>query len=152
MSIKIGDVEATFDKELAQVEKRKQLYVVTTYTPETIVSNKKKDQSEYDQITRIAEVSPRAAITEAWRKVENTIDQLSRNPEDQENHRVVNREQIVRSLIQRKQLPNSFIEDYHTLRNLRNKAVHLADFSITQAEAERYVRIAFDIAEYLSSQ
>ncbi|TOD07494.1 hypothetical protein CGJ72_23670, partial [Vibrio parahaemolyticus] len=69
---KYGDFEASFDKDLRPVEETvKEVNEVVGDTADTI-----RDVYNYvlDNILRSAELSPRLAITDAWREVEsNTI-------------------------------------------------------------------------------
>jgi hypothetical protein len=106
------------------------------------------EKSGYAQLLRIAEVSPRAAVTEAWRKLESTVDQLAANM-GIDAKSPMSGVRVIRSLIQEEEVDPSLLEDFNRLRKLRNQAAHAEEFDISQTEAERYAGLAIEIAEFL---
>lgn len=143
--LKYKELEATFDKELSQVENRTKLYV---HAEDKILVETPAEKSVYVQLLRIAEVSPRAAITEAWRKLESAVDQLAASM-GMDAKSPMSGVKAIRSLIQKEQVDSSLLEDYNRLRKLRNQAAHAEEFDISQTEAERYAALAIEIAGFL---
>jgi hypothetical protein len=65
-SLKYREFEARFDRELRAVNDEAK----SLQAGQIDASAQSAEPSEYDRLIRIAEVSPRAAISEAWRSVE----------------------------------------------------------------------------------
>lgn len=143
--LKYKDLEASFDKGLGEAE-----------TNAAIVSANEGTQPHNQEITprlkqlrRIAEVSPRASILEAWVLVEDAAAksgfvQGAAVPR-------VNPYLFVEELIRLGKLPAASSELVGKLRELRNQAAHLPDFSITQKEADRYLELAAKTSELILS-
>ncbi|WP_415896262.1 DUF4145 domain-containing protein [Neptuniibacter sp. QD57_21] len=133
-SFKYKDMEASFDKELAKAENE---------AKEIKVSNDKKstdELSQIEQLLRIAEVSPRAAIVEAW-----TLIEMAASNKGLKSGVAIPRtspKMIVDYLQLSGELSKNSLEVIEQLRKLRNQAVHMPDFAITQNEAERYLELA----------
>ena len=143
--LKYKELEATFDKELSQVENRTKLYV---QPEEKLLAETPAEKSGYAQLLRLADVSPRAAVTEAWRKLESAVDQLAAGM-GMDTKSPMSGVKAIRSLIQKEQVDPSLLEDYNRLRKLRNQAAHAEEFDISQTEAERYAALAIEIAGFL---
>lgn len=143
--LKYKELEATFDKELSQVENRTKLYV---QPEERLITETPAEKSGYAQLLRLADVSPRAAVTEAWRNLESAVDQVAVSM-GMDAKRPMSGVKAIRSLIDKEHIDPSLIEDYNRLRKLRNQAVHAEEFDISQTEAERYASLAIEIAAFL---
>ena len=143
--IKYKELEATFDKDLSQVENHTKLY---TQAEEKLLAETPAENSGYAQLLRIAEVSPRASITEAWRKLESAVDQLAAGM-GMDAKSPMSGIKAIRSLIQKEHVNPSLLEDFNRLRKLRNQAAHAEEFDISQTESERYAALAIEIAGFL---
>lgn len=89
---------------------------------------------------RIAEVSPRAAIIEAWRLIEDAAGrsgfvQGASIPR-------INAALFVNWFVREGKLAVDSEAAFDALRDLRNQAAHAPEFSISSAEAQRYLRLA----------
>ncbi|RXE96136.1 DUF4145 domain-containing protein [Pseudoalteromonas sp. PS5] len=125
-------MEANFDKQLAKAESEAKSITVTKKSTE--------DLSQTEQLLRIAEVSPRAAIVEAW-----TLIEMAASKKGLKAGVTLPRtspKMIVDYLQLSGELPPNSIEIIEQLRKLRNQAVHMPDFAINQSEAERYLELA----------
>ena len=142
---KYKELEATFDKELSEVEKRINLY---EQPQEKISVETPSETSEYAHLLRISEVSPRAAIAESWRILESTLDSLAVSM-GMKTKIPMGARAVIRSLVDTKRADPSIARDYNQLRNLRNQAVHADEFEITQMEAERYAASALEFSTFL---
>lgn len=142
---KYKDVEATFEHELAQIETRSELY---SESQKELPASTPAEKSGYAQLLRIAEVSPRAAITEAWREMELAVGQIAESM-GMNSSNPFNGLMALRSLVQQDRIDSSLLEDYNRLRKLRNHAAHADELEISQTEAERYAALAIEMAGFL---
>jgi hypothetical protein len=142
--LKYKEVEAKFEKGLAEAET--EVKKVERETPPAFPQPERL--SQLDQLRRIAEVSPRAAIMEAWVLIETaaaggftsgvTIPR-------------VNPRLLTEHLARTGKIPEESIALMDKLRQLRNQAAHLPDFALSQDEAERYLELAVKISEIIRS-
>jgi uncharacterized protein YutE (UPF0331/DUF86 family) len=140
-SLKYKDMEANFDKQLAKAESEAKSITVSNKTTE--------DLSQTEQLLRIAEVSPRAAIVEAW-----TLIEMAASKKALKAGATLSRtspKMIVDYLQRSGELPPNSLEIIEQLRKLRNQAVHMPDFAISQSEAERYLELAAKSAAVISA-
>jgi len=142
-SFKYKDMEANFDKQLAKAEdEAKEISVpIEKKSPDNL--------SQTEQLLRIAEVSPRAAIVEAW-----TLIEMAASKKGLKAGVALPRtspKMIVDYLYLSGELPKNSIDIIEQLRKLRNQAVHMPDFAISQNEAERYLELAAQSAVIISA-
>lgn len=138
--LKYKDIEATFEKELGETEAK----VEAITNKQTAMLPSSELLSKVEQLQRISEVSPRAAILESWILIENAAGQ-SGFAQGTHTPRV-NSLLFVEWLVREGKLPSDSAEIVSALRELRNKAAHLPDFSISQDEAERYIKLSAKIS------
>lgn len=142
---KYKDIEASFNQELRIVEE------TTKETNKVINKDSSSIRNSYkhtlERILQLADVSPRACVSEAWREVEGvTISLMHAYKYDPRN---VQMSKIFRGIVHDHGYPWSLYEDYLRLMNLRNKAVHAGDFDLSKDEAERYAMTAIDLAIFI---
>lgn len=143
--LKYKELEAKFDKKLladaeAQVLEAKGRELPALPAPDTL--------PKLEQLRRIAEISPRAAITEAWALVEVAAAEAGLV-----KGKTLSRlypQTVVEHLATSGQLSEDSIGLLSKLRTLRNQAAHLPDFSISHDEAERYLGLAVRCTEILN--
>ncbi len=142
--LKCKELKAKFEKELAEAEaeakKVEQQRKIALPSPEHL--------SQLDQLRRIADVSPRAAIMEAWVLIETSA--FSAGFASGTTRPIVNPYSVVKHLAESGKISEESINLMHKLRKLRNQAAQLPDFALTQEEAERYLELAAKIAELIS--
>jgi hypothetical protein len=134
--LKYKDIEAKFDSDLADAE-AKAVQMEMTLPPAT---PHPEISSKLEQLRRIADVSPRAAIMEAWVLIESAAGksgfvQGAATPR-------INPYLFAAELVKLGKLPEGSDALLKQMRNLRNQAVHLPDFSLTRDEADRYLQLA----------
>ena len=96
-------------------------------------------------LTELAEVSPRAAIMEAWIKVENaTADYCTSKGLDSR----ISYQGLRRLPQEQKKEIEHILTPYQELRVLRNKAAHASDFELKPESAKEYI----DVANYIIQQ
>lgn len=142
-SLAYKDVKAEFRHDLNKVERElKELTPKESPTSPKQADVDREALNSYEQLRRIAEISPRAAIMEAWRDIEVTTKQVT------DAYGISTSGQIagvraINELVQRHLLPNSVTSVYEQMRRLRSRAAHAADFVITSEEAEQYIDTAY---------
>jgi hypothetical protein len=140
---KYKDLEAKFEKELLEVEKEaKEAEKLLDRSLPHIADN---EQEKIEQLLRIAGISPRAAIMEAWREVECALNDVAK----QEGIRVkglVGNSLSADKLAQIRGIPRENTDIYTRLKYLRNQAAHVPDYVIEEREARRYVQLAIHLA------
>lgn len=108
--------------------------------------------AEDQQLSELAKLSPRAAITEAWRQVEAAAVQAARrNDVSLAPAEVASTGRVIRSLEQHGVIDVGKIGLLHDLRGLRNQAVHAPDFAVSTDAALDYVQLARRVREYLET-
>ena len=142
-SLKYKDIEANFDKKLAKAESEAKEINIP-------IEKKSMDElSQAEQLMRIAEVSPRAAIVEAW-----TLIEMAASKKGLKEGVAIPRmspKMIVNYLMMSGKMPKNSIDIIDQLRMLRNQAVHMPDFALNQNEAERYLELAVQSAAIISA-
>ena len=142
--VKYKEWEARFEKDLREAEENAKRIPVPVERPAEI-----SEPSEYDRIVRLVEVSPRAAVTEAWREVEVATARAVQAAGLNVEARIAGTRRI-HQLVQRELIPESIVPVYTQLRHLRNQAAHAVDFEIEASEAERFADLALGIATRLN--
>jgi hypothetical protein len=142
-TLSYGDMKAEFEKSLNKLEQDIQdLPSKQTVTKQERGENDKETFNSYERLRRIAEISPRAAIMEAWRDIEVTTKKVT------DAYGISTQGQIagvraINELVQKHLLPSSVLSVYEQMRRLRSRAAHAADFAISADEAERYIDTAY---------
>lgn len=140
---KYKDIEAKFDEDLTKAEAE----VAIAQAAHEPKLPPQETLSKLDQLRRIAEVSPRAAIMEAWVLVESAaaeVGLVAGTTIPRTSPRM-----IMQYLAKSGSLPESSLLLVDRLRQLRNQAAHLPDFALSQEEAERYLELAVKCAEII---
>jgi hypothetical protein len=145
--LKYKGIEADFGKELKPIENRTELLIEETKESNLLPENREQYYNSNNRLIEIAEVSPRAAISESWRELEITTVKLLTNLGYDSNN--VQMSKIFRNILIENNYPKSIYDDYRKLRELRNKAVHANDFEISQSDAERYINTTLDIILFI---
>ena len=139
--IKYKDIEAKFEKDLLKVEEK-----VSALPSRTNRIYQGPHEKQLDLIYRIAKTSPRAAIIESWRLVEQAIKQAEQTDQPTKH---LNTTQPIRWLQENSKLDKENIELVMQLRQMRNAAVHSSEFETTQTGAERYAQVAAVAADII---
>ncbi|OBP14809.1 hypothetical protein A5320_13910 [Rheinheimera sp. SA_1] len=144
---KYGDFEADFDKDLAQAE----VSLAQTNEQMGIQTNGVGNSYNYvlNKINQLIEISPRSAVTEAWREVEASTAMLIQAHGYEPSN--VQMSKVFRGIVYEQNLPVSLYEDYRRLMMLRNQAIHKEEFVLTENEAERYVKTTIELASLIRS-
>lgn len=143
-SLKYKDVEAIFRDELRQAEAQAE----HIRTGETQAEPTAPPKTIYEQLLRVADISPRAAIAEAWRYVEAAAVKATQTA-GLELPGALPVNHLVRHLVQAGLFSDNAVVLFDRLRRLRNEAVHSSDFALDQDEAQRYINLALRLEQEL---
>ncbi len=148
--LKYKEFQAEFGRELAQVERKiEQLpSASSTNGSQESARHAAGDVSSDERLLRLAEISPRAAITEAWRDVELTTRAAAEAYGIAERGTIAGT-RVIQELVRRGLLPGGVANAYGTMRQLRNEAVHATEFSVGRDEAVRYGAVAKELQKEL---
>lgn len=138
------DAKAEFKHALEEVEGEIRRFPKSSPLPselDTIPAESHESLSDYDRLLRIADISPRAAVMEAWREVEIGTKQVA------DTYSIPTTEQIagvkaIHELVNRGLLPSMLLSIYERLRRLRSRAAHAPDFVVDEEQAERFIEAA----------
>ncbi|MFH1068011.1 MAG: hypothetical protein V1794_00185 [Candidatus Glassbacteria bacterium] len=147
-TLRYRDFEASFNTELKEAEQKAVKYLPERKEVERPETLKEKYSSEYEQLKRIADVSPRAAIIEAWRRIEVAAVEIAKSAgiEIQKGNPVFN---IVRELTKNQIFSEGAYSLYDKLRQLRNKAAHADEIALESVDTDRYIDLALELEHAL---
>lgn len=149
-SLRYKDLEIKVRKDLEKAESEAEALQLPPPDGLKPINEKDVRLSPYDGILKIAEVSPRAAVIEAWRIVEqSTIDAAKANGIEIDPRSPVSR--VADKLIRAGILKPNAKGFYQELNSIRNLAAHSRDFGILTREAERYIDLALSLAYELQT-
>lgn len=107
-------------------------------------------KKSHESLQRLAKASPRAAIIETWVEIEHKLldiaDELEiygRGP--------IGSKRVLEKLISQNKLPAEILILYQALRDIRNKATHVPDYTFSNSDAERYFELYFLVVFILSN-
>ncbi|WP_038882348.1 hypothetical protein [Vibrio jasicida] len=136
-ALKHGETEISFTRGL---EKAEQKALEISQSQDPVHESTAEELSQKEQLYRLAEISPRAAIVEAWTLIE--IAAVKNDLTTGTAIKRTNPKLILEHLENTGNFSPNSIEVINSLRQLRNRATHLPDFAISQDEAERYLDLA----------
>lgn len=149
--IKFPGGEAEFSDELAEIKEaadEANLPPAPIAPPvEPLLLEVEGDQRQW---ARLAELSPRAAITEAWRQVEIVMREAARRYDIQEKkpYSVL---ALIRALGKRQILTPDILAIVSDLRSIRNTAANGVEFEISRTDAADYVSLVKRVIAELST-
>jgi hypothetical protein len=143
-TFKYKDMEANFEKELLKAEtEAKKITTIEGKTWEDATA--RAVTTQFEQFQRIAEISPRAAILESWLDVEVAI-MAAAEKAGLEVKAPVNITQLAKHLFAMGAINNEVVPVFQSIRNLRNQAAHMAEFTLSYEEAIKYLNLALGVA------
>lgn len=151
-SLKFKDFEIDFSRRLEELEAEADEAELQSIPPPTTEAPEepKRETDYWETIEGLSEVSPRAAISEAWRRVEWAIDDYFRRL-GMEGPRSY--QGMLRALrAQERPIPPAITLLFQELRVLRNRAVHARDFDIDPRRAIEFAQLADRIVASLESE
>jgi hypothetical protein len=142
--LKYKDIEAKFESTLADAEAK---VIAIDKATSTAPLPDLELNSRLEQLRRIADISPRAAIMEAWVLVEDAAGK-SRFFQGAKSHRV-NPKLLVKELVRLGKLPPISESVVDPMREIRNQVAHISDFDPSQDIVDRYLQVAVKLSEHI---
>ena len=108
------------------------------------------DTNDSDRLLDLVLYSTRAAIMEAWIKLETAaIDVASSywGPSSKETFRST--ANLGEYLLQCKVIDETQLSIYNTLRKLRNKSAHAEELHLSEVDVKAYVQMAINLSEHI---
>lgn len=137
-SIKFPGGEAEFSQELAEIKEAADEANLPPVEAAPLLLGIEGDVSQW---ARLAELSPTAAISEAWRQVENAMREVARRfdiPESETRSAIA----LIRALVKRQALSPDTVAIVSDLRGIRNTAAHGVKVEISQSDSIVYISLA----------
>ena len=142
--LKYKDLELEFGRRVAEVKAEASEELPPPKPPAAL------EAAEEQTLLELAKLSPRAAVTEAWRQAEvAAIDAARRNDIYLSPSEVTSPVRVLRSLERHGVIDAGKLGLMHDLRGLRNQAVHSPDFAVSTAAALEYVQLARRVVDFL---
>ena len=148
--LKYKDLEMEFGESLRAVKKETN-YAIPDVPENIAISGQTQDQIK-DNLNSIAELAPRSAILEAWLQVEAAAVDLVRKKGISNFKSSPGPMRLRDYLIKGEVLDSRQIAIFEQLRELRNKAVHVADAEFTVESVANYISAALQMAAYLEEK
>lgn len=134
--LKFKELEAEFDRDLDKIEQEAKEAGFEAIEDAEVV----KDFQE--SLRQIAEISPNAAIVEAFRKIERSAKNLLQAKGHAPDYKVVAPYRLIERVLEKTDtLGKREVKIFRDLRQLRNKVTHL-DFSASRNQADEYIELA----------
>lgn len=147
--LKYKDFEAEFSKEVSEL---RHIVKKEIPSPPAPVPTFKTPRAVAEELQKLADLSPRSVVLEAWRDVESTAIETAQRKE-----LVIARTPhpspvtIGRTLAEAGVIDENQFEAFNMLRSMRNKAAHVDDFALDKDDALEYADMANKIALFLKS-
>jgi hypothetical protein len=137
-SLKYKDAEAKFEQGVEELAKERPAEAATLIERGNAVGGVGKRQGE---LLRISEVSPRAAIMEAWIDVEHALAQAAMQQGFGDRGRAL-LPSAARQVLEKNELTRGLTNWYEHLRRLRNEAAHAEAFNPSPDSVQQYLEYA----------
>ncbi len=143
---KYGQLEIEFEQQLKALKKEAEESKIEHSTPE-------RDSTEMlEYINAIAEVSPRAAIVDAWVGLELTAQSSADLIGIEKGKRPMPFSRLIQKLQNEDILKPKDAQILKNLQRLRNEALHSPEFNITKKEAQEFSELARDMADLIAGE
>ncbi len=105
--------------------------------------------AEGSKLIRLAEVSPRAAVLDAWLTIELSAVKAAKRISDDLPDSFIPVHKAVRIIESKGNVDRDMMGFLHELRELRNRAAHAPEFALSKESAVEYASSARTLARYL---
>jgi hypothetical protein len=147
MRLKYGDMELDFFREgMRKLEEDAAKADIRTEEPAVTGASATTPSPNEDYLTRLINVSPRAAVIEAFREVELAIEEAGVQVPATSTDRFVSPVTKLRLLHQRELIDRESLQVFERLRQLRNEAAHAREINLSADDALEYGRVALSLA------
>lgn len=141
--LKYKDFELEFRRKVENVEAELDIDLPSKELKEVFLE-------DTDKIMKLAEVSPRSAVIEAWRTLESELFTIAREEyRKYEGHEIALMTQrlAMNTITKSERFNKEFIEMLNELRTMRNQAAHAPEFALDSKLALGYASIAYRMAQ-----
>jgi len=141
---KYKDLEVEFRKSVQELSEKSR----TALPPPELDEHASAPRN---RLYALADISPRSAILEAWLEVEGAAADKLQTMDPSLAPKVKMAAPLrLGELLNRRQIINGQqLEIFHRLRELRNKAVHIADATFRSNEVTEYIELAASLADQI---
>jgi hypothetical protein len=109
--------------------------------------------AEHDALLRVARLSPRAAVLEAWLYLESTLLDISvARGQIGLKHHFRGHSRLGHAMLELKAFDEPDFQLFHRLLKLRNEAANAPELALTSSDAEEYVSLAIGLANRAKSR
>src|SRR5438876_2113628 len=139
--VKYKDLEVTFKRDLQQARQS-----IETLPQKPVPALPAPAESKISDLMSLAEMSPRAAVVEAWTRLEAAAAEFAQkqSPSDLAKQRRSSA-MFLEVLRRHDAIPTAVLTAFQKLRDIRNRTVHTPDFQPSVDDAEEYVLLAFAV-------
>lgn len=143
--IKYGDLEVIVKRDLQEARES-----IQTLHIETAPALPAPEQSASSDLMSLAQIAPRAAIMEAWARLEMAGAELARKRASADLPRQLRPSVMFGEVLRRQNLiPTEVMKAIMKLRDIRNRTAHSPEFQPSVEDAEEYVLLSMAVAEDL---
>lgn len=143
---KYGELEIEFEQQLKELKKEAEASKLEHDTPE-------RDNSEMlEYLSETADISPRAAIVDAWVGLELTALSSAGLLGIGNDKRPMPFSHLIQALESESIIKSKDAIILKKLKRLRNEALHSPDFQITKKEAQEFAELARDMADLIAGE
>ncbi len=148
--MKYKDLEAIFRTKYQEIEaKAKDAGIIIPN--DGILADNAFPVESANQINRISDYSPRAAIIETWVMLESILLKIADNIDMPLGNRKCTNS-LIQALAKEKAIDKSIVVILDELREIRNKVVHTPDYVLGPADAQRFLFWAGTVYDKLSKK
>jgi sugar-specific transcriptional regulator TrmB len=144
----LKEYRAEFDREIDKLESEAKR-LPPPVKPKPKIKRLPPPPGYRSRFLRLAEISPRGAIIEAWGEVENAVQRVALEHEIKEKVGTASSPVIAETFARQGLIDKATYIVFEDLRHLRNKAAHGTEFEPTIEQAKEFVKLAIGIAERL---
>ena len=147
--LRYKDFRVEFGRKLEEVEAQAEVAKLPEPSVQLVLSSVQTDPKTFQEyVARIAETSPRAAIAEAWRFVEDSLNEIAKQNDLPQPYSAPALEHF---LLRHGRIPKPTANLLRELRGLRNRAVHAGEFDLTSEQAREYGELAVRLTSAIYS-
>lgn len=133
--LRYKDIELEFGRKVDQAR-----FLLATAVPE--VREELRISPLQEHLLRLAEISPRAAVLEAWRRLELAMIRAAQERRPPRERPVRHFQDALQFLYERDDIPAISAGIIDEMRHLRNQAAHAPEFALDAASAIEYINLA----------
>lgn len=144
--LKYKELEMEFSKEVAELKAEVNTQELAASEPLDVRQNAES------RLLKLVNFSTRAAIMEAWIEVESAATEVASSFWSQPPNDTLRKyPKLGEYLFKCKVIDRKQLETFNKLRELRNKAAHVEELTLSENDARSYVELASALAAHIKS-